>query len=242
MTELGELYYPTGKALETAQQVLEVEKPMACNVAYGCKNCCEYCYIPYTKKGEIRFPKQNPRELIWKQLENGLKPEGVFLSFHTDPFIEDNLSKTIQVLDLLLSRNIKVAILSKVDTFWDRNIRTGMTIVSDNDDFSKRFEPNAKPFSFRLKSLLDAHANGFYTWVSIEPYPTPNKFEQSFSDLLSKIDFVDFMIFGKWNYDKTTNDREFYSRIVAMFNRYCAEQGIRHFVKSETRRFIERGN
>jgi DNA repair photolyase len=71
---LGELYYPTGKALETAQQVLQVNHPIAVNVAWGCTNMCDYCYIPYIKKGCVRFPKQPVCKLVEKQLNNNIKP------------------------------------------------------------------------------------------------------------------------------------------------------------------------
>jgi len=236
---LGKLYNPTGKALETAQQVLEVKNPMACNVAYGCKNCCEYCYIPYIKKGEIRFPKTNPKYLVEKQLKK-IKPEGVFLCFNTDLALECNKKRTIRLIELLIEKNIKVATLSKIGIPRlpcknAQNIRIGMTIVSDNDEFSKKFEPNALPVSKRIEYLRNAHGWGYYTWVSLEPFPTPNIWEQDLVSLLEKIKFVDFIIFGKWNYDKRANDKEFYKKQVGIFEDYCKQNHIRHFVKSETR-------
>jgi len=238
---LGQLYYPTGKALETAQQVLEIDNPMACNMAYGCPNMCDYCYVPFIKKGHVRLPKENPIKLVTEQLENGLKPKGVFLSFATDPFIKVNIKSTMRILEILTHNKIRVATLSKVDGIlinMNHPVRTGMTIVSDNDEFSKRFEPNALPNSRRIEILKDIHHIGNYTWVSLEPFVTPNIFEQSLVKLLSKIDFVDFIIFGKLNYDKRANNPEFYKKMVTIFDKYCDEQGIRHFVKSETRQFI----
>jgi len=237
---LGELYYPTGLAKETAQQVLEIENPMACNLAWGCPNACDYCYVPYTKKGEIRFPKQHPVELVRKQLKDGLNPKRVFLCFATDPFIYCNRILTTDLIDIMSEKKILIATLSKVSTPINKyeKLRVGMTIVSDSDGFSKKFEPKALPNSERIEQLKNCHKHGYYTWISLEPYPTPNKFKQSLVKLLSKIDFVDFVIFGKWNYDKTTNNKEFYSKMVQIFDRYCEQQGIRHFVKSETRNFI----
>lgn len=241
---LGELYFPTGKAKETAQQVLEVDKPMACNVSWNCTNCCRYCFIPYTKKGEIRLPKHNPRDLVFNQLSNGLKPEGVFLSFATDPFIDINKQKSAELIHLLtIAKNIRVATLSKVGLIdadiYKFKVRNGMTIVSDNEEFRKKFEPNASSINHRIQSLKIASNVGCYTWVSLEPFPTPKIFEQNIEELLSKIDFVDFIIFGKWNYDARANDKIFYSESVNKFNKYCSEVGIRHFVKSDTLKFIE---
>jgi len=84
---LGELYYPKGQALETAQAVLEVEKPMAVNVAYGCVNKCAYCFGRkiYGKDMSIRFTKEHPLILIYKQQK---EPSGVFISFMTDPMLD----------------------------------------------------------------------------------------------------------------------------------------------------------
>jgi DNA repair photolyase len=238
---LGELYYPTGLAKETAQQVLEIENPMACNLAWGCPNMCSYCFVPYTKKGDVRFPKRDPRELVEMQLKSGICPEGVFLCFHTDPFVHCNNFKSVGLIDLLMGKKIRIATLSKVDapiSFNYKDMRIGMTIVSDSDDFSKKFEPNALPSTWRIAYLKCCHDWGYYTWVSLEPFPTPNIFKQDLTDLLEKISFVDFIIFGKWNYDKRANDRGFYKGAVEIFEKYCEDQGIRYFVKSETRNFI----
>ena len=247
---LGELYIPKGKAFETAQQVLEISEPWACNVAYGCTNCCEYCYVPYIKKGEVRFPKKFPVELVKAQLEKGLKfevnkdlkPVGVFLSFTTDPFLKELHNATMDLIELLIDKGIGVATLSKMGfSFLYRAswlIRTGMTIVSPSDDFSKKFEPRALPISGRIKLLEMIKQKNGYTWVSLEPYPTPEIWEQDLIKLLDRISFVDFIIFGKWNYDIRANDIEFYKKTVNEFKTYCKKHSIRYAVKSDTLRFI----
>ena len=85
---LGELYHPKGLALETARAVLEVDNPMAVNVAIKCLNECNYCYGPLAFKqkdwGNVRQPKVPVLELVKRQLDKGLKPEGVF----TNPVAE----------------------------------------------------------------------------------------------------------------------------------------------------------
>lgn len=40
------------------------------------------------------------------------------------------------------------------------------------------------------------------TWVSVEPYPTPNIIEQDIRDILDEISFTDKIIFGRTNYSK----------------------------------------
>jgi DNA repair photolyase len=244
---LGELYKPKGKALETAQAVLEIKNPMACNVAMGCSNKCLYCYGDTSNrrwdnmKG-VRLPKEKPLELVKKQIESGMKPEGVFLSFMTDPYIKENKQNTDELIEYLLRKEIKIATLSKVNLpTYNTTIRRGMTIVSPDDAFSKRFEPNAPSISHRIELLKLAHDYGAYTWVSLEPYPTSDIWIQNLQDLLDDIDFVDFIIFGKWNYDIRANNPAFYKKTVAEFRKFCEERGIRHHIKSETLKFIGEG-
>jgi len=242
--KLGELYKPRGKALETAAEVLEVSHPYAVNVAYGCTNCCSYpCYIPYVKPGEIRFPKIKPKLLVERQLDAMKeKPEGVFLSFATDPFlIHQNWEATAEVLELLLKRGIRAATLSKTAMSSYSAVRHGMTIVSLDNEFKEKYEKNAINPRVRLDLLRVANKNNEYTWVSMEPYPPPEKHRQNICHLLEAMNFVDFMIFGKWNYDAATGTPEakvFYQDAVAEFVDFCKSHGIRYHVKTDTETFI----
>ena len=54
--------------------------------------------------------------------------------------------------------------------------------------------------------------------------------------------FVDFIILGKWNYDKrakTEKARKEYAKIVPLFEEFCHEYGIHYHIKSDTRKFIQ---
>ena len=236
---LGELYQPKGLALETARAVLEVDEPWAVNVAWGCKNVCRYCYIQYIKKGDMRFPKEKPFGLVLKQLEKGLRPEGVFISFNTDPLLWENYANTWSLISLLRAYDIRVAVLSKegVLPLTDWEIRHGVTLVSLSSGFAEVYEPNAESPLKRLDGLKLASEDGGFTWVSIEPYPPPAIFEQDLKELLEQLDFVNFMIFGKLNYDKRANTpeaKEFYKQAAVEFVDFCKGHGIRYHVKSDT--------
>jgi hypothetical protein len=88
---------------------------------------------------------------------------------------------------------------------------------------------------------LSQSDSGEYTWASLEPLPCPEIWEQDILDLLRELRFVDFLILGRWNYDRrasTTEAREYYSSAVDTFRDFCAEHDIRHHVKAGTLKFI----
>ena len=71
----------------------------------------------------------------------------------------------------------------------------GITLVSLNNEFKKIFEPYSAPYEKRIESLYKLHKAGLKTWVSIEPYPTPNldKTSPNIEALLEKISFVNIV-------------------------------------------------
>lgn len=263
MSKLGMLYRPSGLALETAQAVFETVNVHACNVAWGCTNRCKDCYIRWSKPGKIRFPKDEPRYMVEKQLDNGLKTDGVFISFNTDPLLQCNSVNTIKLVCFLKQREIPIAVLSKRGTvpimgssFLSvdnegvlykkiRLIKHGMTIKSLDEKFRNKFEPRTMTITDRIRCLWDLHDEGEYTWVSDEPHPCPDIYKQDDYAFWESINFVDFIIFGKWNYNplaSTEKSREYYSKTVPQFIDFCKDHGIRYHVKAETMKFIRKDN
>lgn len=241
---LGKMYFPKGPALETAQKVLQIENPKALNVAYGCKNQCAGCYIPYIEPGKIRFPKKDPAHMFLGDISNGDKPEGLFLCFATDPFLNCNKDVSRKIVHYAVNNDIPVATLSKIDVSGLKGVLNGMTIVSLDKEYWKKYEPYAKDPNVRLSILEDLKADGEKTWVSIEPYRTKEKVKQDMWQFLENLKFVDFMIFGKQNYDKPSNTpeaREFYKKSMETFQDFCKSYNIRYWVKSGTKYFVETG-
>ena len=252
---LGELYIPKNRALETAQAVLEVEEPYAVNVAIGCSNGCLFCYGPkmtwQTREQwmKVRYPKEAPAILVERQLDRWINrdiprvPEGVFLSFLTDPFLPDNLPHTEKLISLLLRRGIRVATLSKIGTASIDGVRHGMTITSIDLRFWKKWEPRtSQPFA-RTTLLKALYSIEEFTWASMEPLPCPDIWEQQIEDVLEHLKFLDLIVAGKWNYDKratTMQAREDYKEIFQTIRDFCRSNNIRLHIKSETIRFLER--
>ena len=78
----------------------------------------------------------------------------------------------------------------------------GITFISLDESYRERMEPGAAPYRERLAALKSLHDAGCKTWVSIEPYPTPNLIEQNLTELLDAVSFTDKVIFGRTNYNK----------------------------------------
>jgi DNA repair photolyase len=244
---LGELYQPSGKALEHARAVLDLKDAHAVNVAYGCSMGCSYCYGPsatyqsLASWREVRYPKEKPIELVRRQLDKGLCPNGVFISFLTEPLLPGVRESTEDLAQFLVDQDIKVAISSKSGVAMVTGVRHGMTVVSTDAGFTHRFEGiNPEPM-MRVETLRAIHDSGEYTWASLEPLPCPAIWEQDILEVLQRLDFVDFLILGKWNYDvrsSTSEARAYYRDAVLAFRDFCAEHGIRHHIKTGTLRFI----
>lgn len=249
---LGQLYRPSGKALEHARAVLELEDPHAVNVAWGCNIGCGYCYGPrfsmQTRENwmKVRYPKEPPLELVKKQLSRnsivlGAEVEGVFISFMTDPYLPLVRKLTEPLIKYLIDQEIRVATSSKIEVSDVPGVRNGMTILSLDRSFWEMYEPNAPSPISRLLDLNKAHEWGEYTWVSLEPCPCRGIWTQDIRGLLRALVFVDLIILGKWNYDpraKTDEARKDYRRTIDTFRDFCKEHGIRHHIKSETLDFI----
>jgi len=250
---LGELYKPRGLALETARAVLEVDEPYACNVAYGCSNMCAYCYVPrFTHRTrsacqEVRLPKKPPVDLVRHQLEHQWQFHwttklGVFLSFLTDPFLPQIRKSTFDLIDLLVEEHIRVATLSKLD-LTDQPVREGITIVSLENDFWKKYEPNTLRPDNRVDILRHVKNEwNYHVWVSMEPYPPSAIYKQSLENLLEELNFVDLIVFGKWNYDKRANTdeaRKEYAKDIEVLTDFCKSNNIRLHIKSDTLRFVK---
>ena len=76
------------------------------------------------------------------------------------------------------------------------------------------------------------------TWISIEPYPTPNLVEQNINTLLDAVSFADKIIFGRTNYSKAvtayTKHKAFYNEQAQVVIAFCEDHGIAYHIKEGT--------
>jgi DNA repair photolyase len=175
----------------------------------------------------------------------------VHLSFMTDPFMykqPEVQQLTLKIIEKLNQNDIKCTTLTKgiypkilEDTEkYGQNNEYGITLVSLDNGFKKDFEPYSSPYQERVNSLRYLHDAGLKTWVSIEPYPTPNLVQQNLRELLKAISFVDKIIFGKLNYTTKSNlfsDNEaFYEECANRVIQFCKNRAIDYHIKFGTQK------
>jgi len=241
------------------------------NHVFGCAHGCNYpCYAMMIAKtyGKVKtsddwlHPKivGNTIELLDKELPK-LKDQIPFvhLSFTTDPFMYDALNNrnypaiqnlTLNIIKKINSFGIKCTVLTKgvypnelISDKYSKENEYGITLVSLDKKFRREFEPYSAQFEERINALKCLHDNGLKTWVSIEPFPTPNtvpnsKTGQDLDKLLKKISFVNKIIFGKLNYNcvskKFEHTEQFYKECSEKIIKFCKDNKIEYYIKEGT--------
>ena len=228
------------------------------NHIQGCAHGCLYpCYACMLKKrfGIVKnyeawiepYLVSNTLDLLDHEIPRlRNKIESVQLCFSTDPFmfgykeIEDMSVAAIRKLN---AAGIKCTVLTKgilpeVLANLSPENEYGITIITLDEDFRKKMEPYSAPLNERLMALKKLHERGCKTWVSIEPYPTPNMIEQDLSVILEKLSFCDRIIFGRTNYSKKVTEykyhREFYNNCANTVMDFCKAEGISCHIKAKT--------
>jgi DNA repair photolyase len=134
----------------------------------------------------------------------------------------------------VLSKGILPATLAQLS----KENMYGITLISLDEEYRERVEPGAAPYKERLAALKVLHDQGCKTWVSIEPYPTPNLIQQELSNILQAISFVDRIIFGRTNYSKEisayTDHRAFFNQQAQLVIKFCENNSIDYHIKDGT--------
>jgi DNA repair photolyase len=187
---------------------------------------------------------KNYKEILDKELpkfRNKIKT--LHLCFTTDPFMygkTEIINASIEILNMIADYNINASVLTKgvyPDTLYNlpKDFSFGITLISLDENFRKIMEPGSAPYKDRIASLKELKKQGFNTWVSIEPYPTPNIIEQDYSEILNKISFVDKIIFGKINYNKLSNTYKDKNKFLAKQTvEFCKKNSILYHIKDGT--------
>lgn len=184
-----------GKALYSPKGAAKEYGRIGCNFYTGCPHECAYCYLkrgaPSKQLGgtEVRLKKcfkdvADAANTLRKELDKHLEQcqrYGIFLSFTTDPMIDETRGLTNIAITEAVMREIPVWVLTKCSTFiydecdfmaWmgaisptyrDR-IHFGFTLTGHDD-----MEPKANTNADRIMAMRRMSLMGFSTFASIEP-------------------------------------------------------------------------
>lgn len=228
------------------------------NHVLGCAHGCKYpCYAYLLKKRFGQVPSyedwleprivSNTLSLLDSEIPR-LKDriKSVQLCFTTDPFMygyEEVTKMSMAAIKKLNAASIKCSVLTKgllpIElASCSKDNEYGITLVSLDEAYREKMEPGSAPLSKRIQALKNLSDKGCKTWVSIEPYPTPNLIEQDLSLILETIGFVDKIIFGRTNYSKGISaykkHKEFYNNCAKEVINFCEKQGLDYHIKDGT--------
>lgn len=233
------------------------------NHVEGCSHGCMFpCYAMMMKKrcGAIKDYKDwikpkivsNALELLDKEIPKlKHKIKNVHLCFMTDPFMyrqPEIRDLTLKIIKKLNKNDIRCTVLTKGIypkelsdiTEYSRSNEYAITLISLDENFKERYEPGSAPYRERVEALKYLHKKGLRTWVSMEPYPTPNMVPQDLSEILEAISFVDKIIFGKLNYNievrRFGEYESFYEDSADKVINFCKENGIEYHIKHGTKK------
>lgn len=228
------------------------------NHIQGCAHGCLYpCYAYLMKKrfGKIHSFKEwsepylvsNTLELLDKEIPRMKnKIISVHLCFSTDPFMyqyPEIEEMSIAAIKKLNSSGIKCVVLTKgalpiklAELYMGNEY--GITLITTNEKLRCQIEPFSSPLEERVNALRALHDRGYKTWVSIEPFPTPNIFEQDLDELLNMVSFVDRVVFGRLHYNKEVTVykgyKDFYNKAASKVADFCISNNISYHIKDKT--------
>lgn len=228
------------------------------NHVLGCSHGCKYpCYAFLQKKrfGQVAsyeewlqpFLVSNTLEILDREIPRlKSKIKSVQLCFTTDPFMygyNEIEEMSLAAIKKLNNAGIKCTVLTKgllpiALAECSKENEYGITFISLDEAYREKIEPGAAPYKERLAALKALHDQGCKTWVSVEPYPTPNLIAQDLSAILEAISFTDKIIFGRTNYSKEISSyrqhKQFYNEQAAIAVKFCEERHIAYHIKDGT--------
>lgn len=228
------------------------------NHVLGCSHGCLYpCYAFLMAKrfGKVATYEEwcNPKlvsntlDLLDREIPLlRSKIKSVQLCFTTDPFMNgycEITAMSIAAIKKLNAAGIPCTVLTKGAlpielAEQSANNEYGITLISLNEKYRERHEPGALSYTERISALKALHDRGCLTWVSIEPYPTPNLIQQDLVEVLEAVSFTNRIVFGRTNYSKEisafTENRVFYNQQSEIVVKFCKERGIRCHIKNGT--------
>lgn len=244
------IYKPVGKAEEYAR--------WACNLYLGCSNDCDYCYCKKGVLGTVAGGKEATLKKCFRDEADAFavfvreltsnadrirKEGGLFFSFSSDPMLPGTADLTMQCVMFATGMDVPCQILTKCAAWTaDKNIADSLRMVKDKvavgftltgmDEMEKG--PTVASNEMRVAVLQGLHAEGFRTFVSMEPVIDPRRAMQIFSTTIGDCDFYKVgLLSGKNDYDIPL-----LMSFISGINIVCSEQKVPVYWKKSVRRLV----
>jgi len=208
---------------------------LALNIYNGCPHACTYCYAPMVMHKDRMYFHNNVTlrpgivEAVKFQVnKTGLTNKLIHVCFACDPYPRGiDTTATRDIIKILKDAGNHLHILTKGGDLalrdfdlLDCNDQFGITLTGGPDH-----EPNAASEVERLRTLIIAKSKCIQTWVCCEPVFNPN----FIYDLIVKVDFIDYFVIGKLNYNHSSiNWKEFGNNCEYLCNYYNRNYTIKH--------------
>lgn len=252
----------SGKILYATKGAAREYGRIGCNFYTGCPHNCEYCYLkrgaPSKQLGstEVKLKKclkdeTHAAHIFIKELDKWqdlCQRYGIFLSFTTDPLIEQTRQHTMLAIRYCLIREVPIYILTKDATFtWDVNFMKTLLDIPTRDRKQVHWgftltghdemEPNASSNAERIDAMRQMKAMGFPTFASIEPVIDWSSAKRIIKDSLAWCDHykVGLRSGVKQNYYNVDESSVAIIDIVSL----CNTVGRTVYLKESTRKLLQ---
>lgn len=242
---MAAIYQPQGKAREYSE--------FALNLYTGCSHACRYCYCPAIMRQTLTEWAANPhpRKNILRQVEKDAgkmsdadKAKDLLLCFMSDPYQSEAAAiLTREALTILEGQGFKaVNVLTKAgsravndfDILGHCKWKFGSTIIMQNEAKRQYWEPGASSIASRYEAVKEAHRQGIYTWVSVEPVIDTGEALQVITDLLP---YVSFWKVGKLNHNAAIEEAMDWGRFYKDVKTLLRDRP--HLIKKDLKNYAE---
>ncbi len=193
-----------------------------------------------------------PRKKILESFEKDAKklqgdPRRVLFSFLSDPYqpLEKEEQLTRYALEISAKYKLNTQILSKgnpeliqrdFDLFKKSNVHLGITLCFSDDKLRKEWEPNASSVAERMETLREAHNQGIYTWVSLEPVIDP---QEALEVIRIAHPYVRFWKIGKLNHFKAIESQVDWAKFLSEATQLLQKVKANYYIKKDLEKFAE---
>ena len=157
---------------------------LALNLAQGCAHRCAFCsvraYPSYRGDGAIYLLEDAPAQLAAELAAQRRRPQAVYLSPSTDPFmpLAEVQTETARIVEVLARHGVEAWLMTRgyirpaaleVLAKHRRHVKVTVGVTTVDRSLQRALEPLAAPPRLRLRQLAQLHELGIPVGVQLAP-------------------------------------------------------------------------